>query len=632
MSEQNNDVFIRLKALGIETLDQLNQKIKETKKEVGGMVLGSQDHAAGLERLKSLREAHSEVGKAGQTANSAMMSSYFRLGEQIREVEHTAMGLVATFTAVMAGFEGAEKAAKLDLLSSSLETMAKKSGADFSAMMSEIDKKTNGVLSQAEKLSGIMRLNLTGVGFGQIPEIMEFAEKRSKLVGKSFEETLNAIEMAAMGGKKALRSLLIPIDVDRAVEEYAKKIGVLKEELSEAGKKHAIFNVMLEEGKRQQLDVNEEAGHQVDTFEKLKSSVSDMGTELGRVIGLFAPLLDDVTTVARLFSKSISEIRALISGDLKQARQDAKDILDISGWGKNNKGDVTSTNAWERFKGKFWRDQGYKGDPLEISLGGSDSNRSLYDPNDVNEAKRQERIKKKFLEDRDSEQWTGSGRGIGSTFFSGSDVPEYSGGAFGNMFRNTNSAENAVNLSNATTGELRKKYMEDMKRQREQEKRAHEEAVRGWKEENQGAMAAINSIKAGFASMIDSQLIVTRQAVNMLDGMWIAMENSFITAVGNMAAAWMEAGFIKLLGGVASGGGTTVVEEITGFFAKQSSSPGASSQAGALMNERRSSSNDQQMITALNKTYALLSDSISNADGAVLLLEKAKTKRSGRVR
>ena len=71
------------------------------------------------------------------------------------------------------------------------------------------------------------------------------------------------------------------------------------------------------------------AGEEVDTYEKLKSSVSDLGTAIGGIMGLFAPMLDSATAVARLFSKSISEFKDIIHGDMKQARDDAKSILDL---------------------------------------------------------------------------------------------------------------------------------------------------------------------------------------------------------------------------------------------------------------------------------------------------------------
>lgn len=281
------------------------------------------------------------------TANGRMMQSYFRTGEALRvqtaftgflskgfqslgmETEKatqisqgfgSSLGMVVGVVGVAVGaimglkkaFDMAMEASRMELLQSTMQQMAQKDGVDFAKVLDQINSKIGNMVSHYEILQGAMKLSLLDVGWDKMADVMQLAEQRSKLIGISFTEMLNVLEQAAMGGQRALRKMLMPQDFspEKVYKEYAASLGVLADELSDVGKKHALFNAILKTAAEQNLQINSAADAQLEKYEKLDTAWKNLGEEAGKFATALTPAISGLTTLVGYFISGLEKANA----------------------------------------------------------------------------------------------------------------------------------------------------------------------------------------------------------------------------------------------------------------------------------------------------------------------------------
>jgi hypothetical protein len=303
----DDSLKLRFEAIGLETIGQLKTYIKDLKTEVSGLKVGSTELTAQQGKLATAQILLKDSTHGAITAGKGLHETYFKLGTVIREATVYIGAIVAAVYSLKKAFDAAEKSARMELLRSTMQQIAEKDGVNFIEMMDKINAKLGQHVSQYELLQAAMKLTLLDVDWQRIPEIMELAEKRSKLLGYSFEETMNIIENASLGGKRALRALKLNIDVEQSYKDFAETLGVLPKELNDVGKQHALFNAILEKAKEQNLDINKAAEAQLEKYERLKTSWANLGEAGGKLATQLSPLVDALAETASNMEKIIGK-------------------------------------------------------------------------------------------------------------------------------------------------------------------------------------------------------------------------------------------------------------------------------------------------------------------------------------
>jgi hypothetical protein len=223
---------------------------------------------------------------------------------------------IAAFKSLEKAFEMGMEAARMELLRSTMQQMAAKDGVDFVNIMQQVNDKVGNSVSKFTQLRTAMSLSMMDVSWKEIPRLMEFIETRSKLIGKSFEDTATIVERASMGNKKAIISLQLPIfNAKDAYDEYAKSIGTTGDMLSEVGQKHAVFQKMLKEGEEQHLNINQAVVDEVEKFESLGTAWKNL-TETG---GKFATAL---SFVSEQIAVLLTDLNNLLNGKWRILAED----------------------------------------------------------------------------------------------------------------------------------------------------------------------------------------------------------------------------------------------------------------------------------------------------------------------
>jgi hypothetical protein len=119
----------------------------------------------------------------------------------------------------------------------------------------------------------------------QVVRLMDIARERSVLMGTSVEEAFNLISTAVeTGNTRLLKQAGIVIDVHRAMQDYARSLGVDADMLTEAGKAQAVYNALLVKAQQAHVDVNDAINQHKEALERLNTRAKEIWTSIGDAI------------------------------------------------------------------------------------------------------------------------------------------------------------------------------------------------------------------------------------------------------------------------------------------------------------------------------------------------------------
>jgi len=138
----------------------------------------------------------------------------------------------------------------------------------------------------------------------QLVELMKIARANSILTGQSVEEAFNDIATAVANGQlRMLKFHGIVIDGTKALQDYARSMGVDADMLTEAGKAQAYYNAVLDATRGRLVDVNNEVVRHKEAHEQMAAVVSEIWSSLGKTI------LGTIYNMGSAVMRAIEEIR-----------------------------------------------------------------------------------------------------------------------------------------------------------------------------------------------------------------------------------------------------------------------------------------------------------------------------------
>jgi hypothetical protein len=188
-----------------------------------------------------------------------------------------AIGLVAY--SLKTTFDLVFEAEQIKQVNNQFELLAKNVGLVAHALKDDLLKATKGLADDTDVLQAANRALVTmGDEARRLPEIMELARRVAQNFGGDVVERFESINNAiAAGSARALRQHGIMIDVDKAVRQYARSLGVSSDMLTESGRRQAILNAALEYGKRNILEVEGAEAKALTTAKQLMVTIKQLG-------------------------------------------------------------------------------------------------------------------------------------------------------------------------------------------------------------------------------------------------------------------------------------------------------------------------------------------------------------------
>ena len=199
--------------------------------------------------------------------------------------------------------------ARMEMLRGQFNKFSTKEGLDATKTMANLREVTNREVTELQILQATMQFKLLGTSMTDITKMLEFAEQRSKLLGKSFEEVVQSLLRVEMGGgKRAARSLGLIVDMDEAEAKYALSIGKTSDKLNDAEKRTGFYKAVLDAAGTSQDAFAGATNDTLSSINQLNTAYEDFKNELSKDAGVFKGFWDEWALKLRIITSFLQLI------------------------------------------------------------------------------------------------------------------------------------------------------------------------------------------------------------------------------------------------------------------------------------------------------------------------------------
>ena len=273
----------------------LGLKANDFKKEL-------KDAQERLKEFKKSPEATKESIKAmsGEVSNlrKELRAKQVDLKNTQAALQGVSKGMAVFGAAVLAGAGIVAKAAiDIEGTQTAFENLAKSNGQSADAILKALQKASAGTIAAKDLMLSANRAMTLGVArnSNDFVALMEIARDRARVMGltttKAFDDIVTGI---GRGSPLILDNLGLVINQTEANEKYARSIGKVANDLTEAEKQQALLNEVIRQG---QATINRGALATLnadESLQALKSSLKDLAGVLGQAL---VPAIKTVTGI-----------------------------------------------------------------------------------------------------------------------------------------------------------------------------------------------------------------------------------------------------------------------------------------------------------------------------------------------
>jgi len=162
------------------------------------------------------------------------------------------------------------------------ENLARSYGASGKQMLAELKRVSNGTVAEFQLIRNAGTAMMMGIDPKNVTGLMKIAAATAKMTGQTVTKAFEDITLAsARESKMILDNLGIIVDLEKAYDKYAQKLGTTASALSDNQKKVAFMNAVFEEGG----DLINRLGGQTDTaadkLQRLEATFENIKVAVG---------------------------------------------------------------------------------------------------------------------------------------------------------------------------------------------------------------------------------------------------------------------------------------------------------------------------------------------------------------
>ena len=258
---------------------QKGQSISVVQKNTEKLAKSTDKAAASQDKYNKQQNAGYNRQKQGmiQTANST--KNFSKLAQSIDGVGNSLVGAYATVAAnvfaLSALFNALKTAAKFEQLKEGLDNLGTSSGRTLSIMAENLKEVTGNAISLEEAYRSAA-LGISG-GFGaeELAGLAKIAKGAAQTLGRDLGDAFDRLTRGAIKLEpEILDELGIMVRLDDAVENYATVLGKASGSLSQAERRQAFMNAILEQGTAKFGEIADEVDTNV--FDRLAATFGDL--------------------------------------------------------------------------------------------------------------------------------------------------------------------------------------------------------------------------------------------------------------------------------------------------------------------------------------------------------------------
>jgi hypothetical protein len=191
----------------------------------------------------------------------------------------------------------------------SFRAVASSYGISADSMLAKMKEVSAGIIGETSLQQRAVKGLQQGLSENQIVQLLEVARASARVAGVSVKEAFDMITNAtANQTTRALKSLGIVIDQEKAFTAFAKKVGVSKDALDEMQQSQALADAAISEGKRQMQNMGDITLTAAEKIQKGQATIEGLKKKIGQelVMAYFAvkeaaePAIDALKRVAEI--------------------------------------------------------------------------------------------------------------------------------------------------------------------------------------------------------------------------------------------------------------------------------------------------------------------------------------------
>jgi hypothetical protein len=225
----------------------------------------------GIEGAKTALEA---MGKSSKSIDGALSS--------LKEMAQVAATLYGAFKILQGVVNTTFEAENIKAVNQQFEILSKNAGIAGDALRSGLEEAAGGLIDDTDLLQGANKAIVAmGESANKLPQIMELARKATAAFGGDLQQNFEAMTQAvSTGNARMLKQMGIVIDADAAVRNYALSIGKSIGQLTEAERRQATLNAVLEKGKTAFKGIDDSVREGQNTWKQTQVAIGQIGEAL----------------------------------------------------------------------------------------------------------------------------------------------------------------------------------------------------------------------------------------------------------------------------------------------------------------------------------------------------------------
>tara|TARA_R100000808_G_scaffold22905_1_gene50207 strand:+ start:2313 stop:4139 length:1827 start_codon:yes stop_codon:yes gene_type:complete len=269
-----------------------------------------------IRSLQNQSKKYNETSVAGVKNNRLLSNSFATIRSKLLLVNFAmAMGIKQ-----LIGFT--KQAAKIESMSRAFNTLSGGS-MESSVAMEKLKIATDGTMNQFDLFQQANNAMILGVSKNsdEMAEMFDVAQRLGRALGR---DTASSVESLITGIGRQSRLMLdnigIIVKADQAYDDYAKKLRISTDQLTDAQKKQAFLQATMEAARSKVSQLGEETLSTQDSYDKLSASTFDATTSMGNFISTIFNLPSATQNTASAIDKLTEKLNltAFAQGHLNE--------------------------------------------------------------------------------------------------------------------------------------------------------------------------------------------------------------------------------------------------------------------------------------------------------------------------
>ena len=335
---QKEQTTIIIKAIQ-QGFDKVALQLKKQKKAQDDVAVSARNTGRAIDATG--REIKGVAGiSSSATKNFSKMQQNLGGGDGAGGLVRAYALLAANVFAVTAAFGVLSRSAQIDKLTESMEILSVKGGQDIENLSRKLVEASGNAVALDQAFRQVSLASSAGLDSSEIEGLTQVARGAALSLGRDLPDALDRIFRGAIKLEpEILDEIGLFVRVDEASRKYAQSLGRSVQSLSQAEKRQAFLNEILEQGTEKFSEYNEAV--QPDAFTRLAASFIDitqattsfLNKFLSPVIGLLADskvLLTGVflAIAGSLLKSAVPALGQFTAGIADTARESLKNAQD----------------------------------------------------------------------------------------------------------------------------------------------------------------------------------------------------------------------------------------------------------------------------------------------------------------